>query len=72
MKLLVCALEASANLHLKEVLAHMEDVELCGIFDRNLGFEPLYDASEFGIMGIIDAVRIYKKAKKALKETACP
>lgn len=70
MKLLVCALEASANLHLKEVLAHMEDVELYGIFDRSLGFEPLYDSSEFGIMGIIDAVRIYKKAKKALKKTA--
>ncbi len=70
MKLLVCALEASANLHLKEVLSHMEDVELYGIFDRSLGFEPLYDSSEFGIMGVIDAVRIYKKAKKALKETA--
>lgn len=70
MKLLVCALEASANLHLKEVLDHMEDVELFGIFDRSLGFEPLYESSEFGIMGIIDAVRIYKKAKKALKKTA--
>ncbi len=70
MRLLVCALEASANLHLKEVIQHLEGVELVGIFDRDLGFEPLYDSSEFGIMGIIDAVRIYRKAKQALKETA--
>lgn len=70
MKLLVCALEPSANLHLKEVLLHLENVQLFGIFDSSLGFKPLYDSSEFGVMGIIDALKIYKKAKRALQETA--
>jgi len=70
MKLLVCALEASANLHLKEVLKYLDDIELVGIFDSALGYKPLYDSSEFGVMGIVDALKIYKKAKKALHETA--
>ena len=70
MKLFVCALEPSANLHLKEILKYLKNIELFGIFDTNLGFKPLYDSSEFGIMGVVDAIKIYQKAKKALEECA--
>lgn len=58
MKLLVSALEPSSNLHLKEVLKHMQDVELMGIFDATIpGGTPLYDISEMAIMGIVDALK---------------
>jgi len=58
MKLLVSALEASSNLHLKEVLKHTENVELTGIFDKNISQgTPLYDISEMAIMGFVDAIR---------------
>ena len=56
MKLLVSALEPSSNLHLKEVLKHTNNVELLGIFDKDLG-TPLYDISEMAIMGIVDAIK---------------
>jgi lipid-A-disaccharide synthase len=55
MKLLVSALEPSSNLHLKEVLKHIKDVELLGIFDKSLG-TPLHDISEMAIMGVVDAI----------------
>jgi lipid-A-disaccharide synthase len=58
MKLLVSALEPSSNLHLKEVLKHTQDVELIGIFDKNIKEgRPLYDISEMAIMGIVDAIK---------------
>ena len=58
MKLLVSALEPSSNLHLKEVLKHTQDVELIGIFDKNVKEDtPLYDISEMAIMGIVDAIK---------------
>ncbi|MEA3419935.1 MAG: lipid-A-disaccharide synthase [Campylobacterota bacterium] len=58
MKLLVSALEPSSNLHLKEVLKHTQDVELIGIFDKNIKEgTPLYDISEMAIMGVVDAVK---------------
>ncbi|MDD3500404.1 MAG: lipid-A-disaccharide synthase [Sulfurovum sp.] len=58
MKLLVSALEPSANLHLKEVLKHAEDIELTGIFDKSITQgTPLYDISEMAIMGVVDAIR---------------
>lgn len=56
MKLLVCALEPSSNLHLKEVLKHTKDVELLGIFDKSLG-SPLYDIGDMAIMGVVDAIK---------------
>ena len=37
MKILVSSLEASANLHLKEVLTHLNNVQICGIFDKRFG-----------------------------------
>ena len=58
MKLLVSALEPSSNLHLKEVLKHTQDVELIGIFDKNIeNGTPLYDISEMAIMGVVDALK---------------
>ena len=58
MKLLVSALEPSSNLHLKEVLSHTKDVELTGIFDKNIkNGTPLYDISQMAIMGVVDALK---------------
>ena len=58
MKLLISALEPSSNLHLKEVLKHTQDVELIGIFDKNIeNGTPLYDISEMAIMGVVDALK---------------
>jgi len=58
MKLLVSALEPSSNLHLKEVLKHTKEVELLGIFDKDIKEgTPLYDISEMAIMGVIDAIK---------------
>ncbi|MCV6608542.1 MAG: lipid-A-disaccharide synthase, partial [Campylobacterales bacterium] len=61
MKLLVSCLESSANLHLEEILEYIENYELLGIFDEHLGENPLYSSRDFGIMGVVDALKIYKK-----------
>jgi len=58
MKILVSALEPSSNLHLKEVLKHTQNVELIGIFDKNIeNGTPLYDISEMAIIGVVDALK---------------
>ncbi len=58
MKLLVSALEPSSNLHLREVLKHLDDVELTGIFDETIPQgKPLYDISQMAIMGVVDALK---------------
>ena len=71
MKILVSALEPSSNLHLKEVLKHIEaseqKVELVGIFEKSLG-NPLYDISQIAIMGLIDAIKKIRWAYKAIDE----
>lgn len=59
LKLLVSAHEPSSNLHLKEVLKHTKDVELLGIFSKELG-TPLYDTSDMAIMGLVDALKKLK------------
>ena len=56
MKLLVSALEPSSNLHLKELMKHLPEVELSGIFDQSLG-EPLHDISQMAVMGVGDALK---------------
>lgn len=57
MKLLVCAMEASSNIHLKELKKYLnDDVELVGVFDKELG-NPLYDLTALAIMGIVDALK---------------
>ncbi len=67
MKLLVSALEPSANLHLKYLLDVLSDVHISGIFDRSLG-EPLYGMDEFSVMGFIDVLAKYFKGKEAVAE----
>ena len=57
MKLLVSALEHSANVHLGALKAELsDDVELIGIFDSSLG-EPLVDLRSLAIMGFVDALK---------------
>ena len=57
MKLLVSALEHSANVHLKSLKKELrEDVEFIGIFDKDLG-EPIVDLRSLAIMGIVDAIK---------------
>ncbi|EPO4956475.1 lipid-A-disaccharide synthase, partial [Campylobacter jejuni] len=75
---LVCALEPSANLHLKEVLkAYKKDFgefELYGIYDESLCQEftlnskPLYSSHEFSAMGFIEVLPLIFKAKEAIKK----
>lgn len=57
MKLLVCAMETSSNIHLKELKKHFsDDVEMVGVFDKELG-NPLYDLTALAIMGFVDAIK---------------
>ncbi len=57
MKLLVCAMETSSNIHLKELKKYLhDDVELLGVFDNELG-DPLYDLTHLAIMGFVDAIK---------------
>jgi len=57
MKLLVSALEHSANVHLGALKAKLgDDVELIGIFDHTLG-TPVIDLRALAIMGFVDALK---------------
>ena len=54
MKILVSALEASANLHLSHVIKELEKhekIELCGIFELEGYSGALHKSSEFSAMG---------------------
>ena len=58
MKILVSALEHSANVHLKYLMKELgDDVEICGIFDSSLG-ESIVDLRSTAIMGFVD---VFKK-----------
>ena len=73
MKLLVSALEHSANIHLKSLLNELDnDVEISGIFNKNLG-NPIVDLSALAIMGFVDAIkklRFFFKLKDEMLELA--
>lgn len=57
MKLLVCAMETSSNIHLSELKKHLSsEVEFVGIFDKKLG-TPNYDLEELAVMGFVDALK---------------
>ncbi|MDR1284693.1 MAG: lipid-A-disaccharide synthase [Campylobacteraceae bacterium] len=68
-KILVSALEPSANLHLKPIVDNLKDYELFGIFDSKFG-EPILDSNEFSVMGFLDIFSKIIKAKKAIKKMA--
>ncbi len=65
MKILVSALEPSANLHLENLLTELKGVELQGIFDEKLG-APMISPKEFSVMGFVDAIMKLFAAKKAI------
>ncbi len=71
MKYLISCLEPSANLHFKEVLAHLKKLdpacEICGIFDEKLG-SPIYKSSEFSAMGFVEILPLILKAKRAMAQ----
>jgi len=69
LKLLVSALEPSANLHLEPILNALEECEIYGIFDERFG-KPLMPSRAFSIMGFLDALPKIRKAKKAIKMMA--
>ena len=57
MKLLVSALEGSANVHLTSLVKELgEDIKLYGIFDKKLG-NPIVDLQSLAIMGLVDALK---------------
>jgi lipid-A-disaccharide synthase len=66
-KLLISALEPSANLHLEPLLSALGSYEIFGIFDESLG-NPILPSKAFSIMGFVDAISKIKKAKKAIKD----
>jgi len=65
-KVLVSAIEPSANLHLKEILKH-SNFEITGIFDKSLG-KPIIDGNEFNVMGFLDVLPKIKLAKEAIEK----
>ena len=57
MKILVSALEHSANIHLKSLTKEFDsDVELIGIFDSKLG-DSIVDLRSLAIMGFVDVIK---------------
>jgi lipid-A-disaccharide synthase len=57
LKLLVCALETSSNLHLKALLDELDSsIEMVGIFDKRLG-NPTYDITQLAVMGFVDVIK---------------
>lgn len=73
MKLLVCAMETSSNIHLAELCKHLdESVELFGIFDSKLG-TPNYDLEQLAVMGFVDAIKrlpFFLKLKNEMAQLA--
>ena len=69
MKLLISALEPSANLHLEPILNALDSCEVYGIFDERFG-KPLLPSRAFSIMGFLDAIPKISKAKWAIKKMA--
>lgn len=73
MKLLVSALEHSANVHLTSLKKELgDDIEFIGIFDKKLG-NPIVDLQSLAIMGLVDAIkkiRYFFKLADAMVELA--
>ncbi|MBL0687441.1 MAG: lipid-A-disaccharide synthase [Sulfurospirillum sp.] len=69
MKLLISALEPSANLHLKPILESLKDYKLFGIFDECFG-DPLLPSRLFSVMGFIDVIPKIRLAQRSIKEMA--
>ena len=72
-KLLVSALDHSANIHLKALKKKLsEGVEFVGIFDKSLG-DALIDLSALAIMGFVDVMKklpVFLKLNRDMVELA--
>ena len=70
MKILVSALEHSANMHLKSLKKELSDTtEFIGIFDSDLG-DSIIDLRSLAIMGFVDAIKKLKFFFKLNKQMA--
>lgn len=73
MKILVSALEHSANIHLKSLKKELRsDIEFVGIFDRELG-NSIVDLQGLSIMGFVDVIkklRYFLKLNKQMVDLA--
>jgi len=73
MKILVSALEHSANIHLKSLKKELsETTEFVGIFDSELG-DSIIDLRSLAIMGFVDAIkklRFFLKLNKQMADLA--
>ncbi|QCT94445.1 lipid-A-disaccharide synthase [Caminibacter mediatlanticus TB-2] len=73
MRVLVSAIEPSANLHLRYILNEWKiengKWKIEGVFDRNLG-EPIVDSNEFNVMGFFDVIPKINLAKKTINKLA--
>ena len=57
MRILVSALEHSANIHLKSLKKELNpDIEFVGIFDSELG-SPIVDLRSLAVMGFVDVIK---------------
>ncbi|MDR1912581.1 MAG: lipid-A-disaccharide synthase [Helicobacteraceae bacterium] len=66
MKLLISALEPSANTHLRPIFARIGEVDRVGIFNGEFG-TPIVESKEFGAMGFIEAAGKIPLARRTLK-----
>ena len=66
MKILVSAIEPSANLHLKEIIKGCKECEFVGIFDKKLGSS--IDSNQFNVMGFLDVLPKIKLAKETIEK----
>jgi len=73
MKILVSALEHSANVHLKSLQKELnQNIEFVGIFNKELG-NPIVDLQTLAIMGFVDAIkklRFFLKLNNKMLELA--
>jgi len=69
LKILVSAIEPSANLHLREILKRLDGYKIEGIYDKELG-NPIIDSNEFNVMGFLDVLPKVKLGKEAIEKLA--
>jgi len=73
MRILVSALEHSANIHLAALKKELnEEIKFIGIFDKKLG-NPIIDLRSLAIMGVVDALkklRFFLKLKDDMLQLA--
>ena len=73
MRVLVSAIEPSANLHLNYILNELkiksEKLKIEGVFDKSFG-NPIIDSNEFNVMGFFDVIPKIRLAKNTIDKLA--